>query len=62
MPLTTPWDINKDGKTNIIDMIIIGQHWLAEKGEENYESRADVNKDGIINILDMIIVGQHWTG
>jgi hypothetical protein len=54
------WDVNGDGATNILDFIVVGQHW-GETGLAGW-IRADVNKDGIINVLDMIIIGQHWTG
>ena len=54
------WDINQDGRTNILDLIIIGQHW-GETGPPCWIPY-DVNCDGVINILDMILVGQYWTG
>jgi hypothetical protein len=54
------WDVNSDGATNILDVILVGQHW-GETGLTGW-IRADVNKDGIINVLDMIIIGQNWTG
>lgn len=54
------WDVNKDHKINILDIIIIGQHWETI-GEHGWIS-ADVNNDGHINILDIIMIGQHWTG
>jgi hypothetical protein len=54
------WDINWDGRVNILDIIIIGQ-WWGEFATPCWVS-ADVNCDGAINILDMILVGQHWTG
>ena len=56
----TPEDINHDGHTNILDLIMIGQHWK-ETGEPGWTA-GDVNCDGIINVLDAILVGQHWTG
>jgi hypothetical protein len=54
------WDVNADGKTNVLDMIRIGQHW-GETGQIGWIPE-DVNHDGSINVLDMIPVGQHWTG
>ena len=53
-------DLNGDGFANILDLIIIVQHW-GETGSPCWVS-ADVNCDGVINILDMVLVGQHWTG
>jgi hypothetical protein len=54
------WDVNADSKTNVLDMIRIGQHW-GEMGVVGWMPE-DVNEDGNINVLDMILVGQHWTG
>ena len=58
--ISNPSDINKDERINILDLIIIGQHW-SETGSPGWIS-ADVNCDGMVNILDMILVGQYWTG
>ncbi len=55
-----PWDINMDGKIDILDMIIIAQHWMETPNSPNWNPRADVNGDGIVNILDLIAVGQHF--
>ena len=54
------WDLNEDDHINILDLILIGQHW-GETGTPCWIPM-DVNCDGVINILDMILVGQHWTG
>jgi hypothetical protein len=54
------WDVNGDGSTNVLDMILVGQHW-GETGLAGW-ARADANEDGSVNVLDMIIIGQHWTG
>jgi adhesin HecA-like repeat protein len=54
------WDTNGDGAVNVLDIIVVGQHW-GESGKAGW-IQADVNSDGIINVLDNIIIGQHWTG
>jgi hypothetical protein len=54
------WDVNADSKTNVLDMITVGQHW-GEMGVAGWIPE-DVNEDGKIDVLDMILVGQHWTG
>ena len=51
------WDVNKDGVVNVLDMILISQHY-GETGTLGW-IREDVNNDGIINVLDTILVGQH---
>ena len=54
------WDVNGDGAANVLDMVLIGQHW-GETGLTGW-IREDANEDGTINVLDMIVIGQHWTG
>jgi len=53
-------DVNNDGKVNVLDMILVGQHW-GQTGDPGWTAE-DINCDGIINILDMISIGQNWTG
>ena len=50
------WDVNSDGITNILDLILIGQNF----GKTNpANARADVNGDGAVNISDLILVAGH---
>ncbi len=56
-----PWDVNMDDSVDVLDMIIIAQHWMETPNSPNWYDRADVNGDGIVNVLDLIIVGQHFT-
>lgn len=50
------WDVNVDGITNVLDLILVAQH-LGEDASANPQS--DVNGDGTINVLDLIVVAQH---
>ena len=59
-PCANTPDVNTDGRVNVLDMILVGQHW-EQTGDPGWIP-ADINCDGIINILDMIHIGQHWTG
>jgi hypothetical protein len=54
------WDVNGDAAANILDMILVGQHW-DETGLTGW-IREDANEDGTISVLDMIVIGQNWTG
>ena len=54
------WDVNGDGAANVLDMVLVGQHW-GETGLTGW-IREDANEDGTVNVLDMIIIGQNWTG
>ena len=53
---TPAWDVNGDGTTNILDLVLISQDF-GKSASPN--SRNDVNGDGVINILDLIVVAQH---
>ena len=56
----TDGDINEDGRVNVLDMLLIGQHWM-QSGTPGWIPE-DINKDGHVNVLDLVIMGQHWTG
>jgi len=66
MPTPTPtptptypaWDVNMNGCINVLDLILVGQHF-GETGAPGW-IREDVNSDGVINVLDLIIIGQHF--
>jgi hypothetical protein len=51
-------DVNGDGTVNVLDMILLGQHW-GETGTPGWIPE-DINRDGAINVLDMILIGQNW--
>jgi len=53
-----PADLNADGRVNVGDMVLIGQHW----GESPAPSWLDLNGDNVINVGDLVITGQQWTG
>ena len=55
-PPKTPWDVNSDGRVNILDLTFVASHF----GEENPPPEADVNGDGKVNILDLTLVASHF--
>lgn len=50
------WDVNKDGMTDILDLILVGQDF-GKAASAN--TRTDVNRDGKRNIQDLILVAKH---
>lgn len=50
------WDVNKDGRTDILDLIMVGQDFGKAKAANTH---TDVNKDGKRNIADLVLVAQH---
>ena len=50
------WDVNRDGRTDILDLIMVGQ----DVGKANAtNARTDVNRDGKRNISDLVLVARH---
>ena len=43
-------DVNGDGITNILDLVIVAQAF------DEYNANADVNSDGVVSILDLVLV------
>jgi parallel beta-helix repeat protein len=56
---SSPWDVNADGEVNVLDIILVAQHFEEEVATSSYPN-PDVNGDGIVNILDIILVAQHF--
>ncbi|RKU20645.1 hypothetical protein C6503_05585 [Candidatus Poribacteria bacterium] len=50
------YDVNKDGITNIFDLILVGQNFGKTQPTN---ARTDVNGDGSVNISDLILVAGH---
>jgi hypothetical protein len=60
LQLYDDWDVNGDGASNILDMVLVGQRW-GQSGLSGWVLE-DTNEDGNIDVLDLIIIAQHWTG
>ena len=55
-PAIGPWDVNRDGNVNILDLTFVASHI----GNDNAPPEADVNGDGTVNILDLTLVASHF--
>lgn len=53
-PTTPPWDVNKDGVINILDLTFVAANF-GKMGP----TPADVNGDDVVNILDLTLVASH---
>ena len=54
-PLTPPWDVNKDGVINILDLTLVAANF-----GKTGDIPADVNADNVVNILDLTLVASHF--
>ena len=50
------WDVNKDGKINIFDLVIAANQF-SQSGENML---GDVNQDQVVNIFDIVLIGSHF--
>ena len=50
------YDVNKDGITNILDLILVGQNFGKT---DSTNARTDVTGDGVVNISDLVLVAGH---
>jgi cysteine-rich repeat protein len=58
--VTTPSDLNRDGKINLIDFSILIFWWGTDAG--NSDPSADINGNGRVGIEDFSILLFNWTG
>ena len=54
-PATPPWDVNKDGIINILDLTFVASNF-----GQTGSTAADVNGDSVVNILDLTLVASHF--
>ena len=45
-----PFDLNRDGVVNVLDLILVSQHFGTNEG--------DINDDGTTDILDLVLIAQ----
>ncbi len=60
LPGSCPADFNGDGKVDFIDLAMLADHWMTEKGDPVWSVRYDLNDDRTVNYLDLAIFGDYW--
>jgi parallel beta-helix repeat protein len=53
-------DVNRDGRVDVIDIMLVVARWGCCDGDTCYEARCDVNSDGVIDLMDLMIVVSRW--
>lgn len=53
LKLPNPYDLNRDGTINVLDLILVSQHFGTING--------DINGDGNTDILDLTLIGQQFS-
>lgn len=56
----SPYDLNKDGHVDIIDVVIVTSAFGKEEGDPGWDPRADVNGDGLVDIFDVVLIAIHF--
>jgi len=54
-----PYDINKDGKVDIFDLVLVAKNF-GRIIEEPIAENPDVNNDGKVDIFDLVLIGSHF--
>ncbi|MBN2738151.1 MAG: dockerin type I repeat-containing protein [Spirochaetales bacterium] len=55
-------DVNDDRIINIVDTLLVAQHYIGIKLEYFNEANADVNGDKKITIVDALLIAQYYVG
>jgi hypothetical protein len=53
-------DINRDGKANLQDLVLLAKAYNSRPGELKWNPAADINFDGVINLSDLVILANHY--
>jgi hypothetical protein len=56
--IDNPWDVNRDGSVNILDLLIVSKYFGKSVFPTDYNP--DVNKDGKVDINDFELVRKHF--
>ncbi|MBN2736137.1 MAG: alpha-galactosidase [Spirochaetales bacterium] len=57
-----PGDVNDDETVNIVDALLVAQHYVQIIPDVFIEENADVNCDNTINIVDALLIAQYYVG
>jgi len=56
---TIPYDLNWDGKVNILDVVVVAKHFN-ERPDRQMIPDPDVNGDGVVDLDDIVEVARHF--
>ncbi|MBN2737384.1 MAG: glycoside hydrolase family 9 protein [Spirochaetales bacterium] len=55
-------DVNHDSKINIVDALLIANHYVGMNPDNFYAEQADTNCDGSVNIVDALLTARFYVG
>jgi outer membrane protein assembly factor BamB len=53
-------DINGDGAVDVVDLLMLVDHWASVVGDPNYHVDADFNGDGSVDVVDLLTMVENW--
>jgi hypothetical protein len=53
-------DVNGDCVVDLADVMLVAEHWGAQQGGANYDTRYDLDADGDVDVADVMVVAGHW--
>ncbi len=54
------WDVNQDGKVDIVDISIVTLAYGSDQNSSNWDSRADVDHNKVVDVLDLTSIISHF--
>jgi hypothetical protein len=51
-------DLNEDGVVDLLDALLLAQHFGSKQGDPNWDSFCDLNGDGVVDIFDVIALAR----
>ncbi|MBN2532755.1 MAG: glycoside hydrolase family 9 protein [Spirochaetales bacterium] len=57
-----PGDVNDDGSIDIVDALLVAQHYVGLDPAHFNPDNADVNCDGSVDIVDALLIAQYYVG
>ncbi|MBI5740037.1 MAG: hypothetical protein HZA16_04875 [Nitrospirae bacterium] len=58
--IKTAGDVNGDGVVNLMDKLLVRQHFGQSEGDPDWDPRADATCDGVVNLMDKLKVRQQF--
>jgi thermitase len=55
-----PYDLDGNGRVDIMDIMLVASHWGCRSGDACYDARYDLDEDGDIDIVDIMRVAAAW--
>ncbi len=53
-------DVNGDCAVDIVDIMLVANHWNTRPGDPDYDARYDLDASGMVDIVDIMLAAAQW--